>query len=312
MSVSGCVGDGQFMPDLMSSPPPPKVAKVGMMWDKGIRTGVDPANRGAPMYGVSGHIYLFSEGLKDNLAAEGDVVVEMWGIVPEHAQNGPECLQVWRLKKEDLNGVCHQMTGSFGGPCYAVNLPWPGYRPDITQAQMRLRYEPAKGLPVYEMGMIALANEPPPKAMYTRKTETGSGQPIVNGVVAAANWQPPGMVQPGSSYQQANMTQPPVQQAVYQQQAPMQQFAPQAGTFQQTGTMGPSAPPQMMAPPQTQPWAMPTTAAFQPSAAANGEVPQYPVPPPQVPPIREPMSHMPQYADPPQNAPPTFNGGMQR
>ena len=336
MSVSGCIGDGQqfFMPDLPTGTQP-RVAKVAARWDNGIVVGVDNVNRGAPMYGISGHVYLFSEGLKENLIAEGDLVCEMWGVIPEHAQNGPECLQVWHLKKDVLNREYHQDGGSFG-PGYALSLPWPGYRPDIAQAQMRLRYEPAKGLPLYDMSMIALVTGREPKAQFTRRMETGAGQPIVNGPQTAPWQQQPGMVQPAGYQQQAGMVQPAgyqqqpgmVQPPTYQQQPmPPQQFAPQvqpgaayqqqpvspytpsSNGYQQSGAVAPSVPPQSVPPP----WATQAPPAYQQPAAVTptGEVSLYPVPPPQAPPIREPMSRMPQYADPPPFAPPSYSGGMQ-
>jgi hypothetical protein len=312
-----------MMTDLATGAPP-HVANVAAMWDKGVVVGVDPTKNGAPMYGVCGHVYLFASGLTSNLTADGDMVVEMWGIVPDHADNKPECLQIWRLKKDDLNREYHNSGGRFGEG-YTLKLPWPGYRPDISQAQMRLRYEPAKGMALYHLGVVILNSGPEGSASYSHHMETGNHQPIAGGLqpnpgqpTAVAQQQPPMppvqqqaptpvQVQPAANFQQQAPMPPP---GNFQQQVPMPPPAPPPGSFQQPGAVPVPAMggmPQQPVPAQ-QPWAVPPSAM--PPMSQAVEVPPHPVPPPQPPRVQYPMNTLPQYADPPQMAPSSFPGAM--
>jgi len=144
------------------------VPQVVADWDNEIVVGVDPAKRGETMHGVSGRVYLFAGSKMENVMADGRLVIEMWGINPENPLAGKVCLQPWVIDKDILNRE-YLNTGGIFGPCYSLKLPWPGYRPDISQVEMRLRYEPAKGIPLYDMHMVTLISGPDPKALYSWK-----------------------------------------------------------------------------------------------------------------------------------------------
>ena len=127
--ASGCVSSGQVTPDPGISSP--QVSQVVGMWNNQVLAGVDPAHNGAPMYGLAGRVFLFSPGMRENLIADGNLVVEMWATLPEQPQGPPVRLESWEIKKELLNGAC--LRKDIGGQGYTLNLPWPSYRPDLSQ-----------------------------------------------------------------------------------------------------------------------------------------------------------------------------------
>jgi hypothetical protein len=245
--ASGCVGSGQLMPDLGTAAPPP-VAQVTALWSKEVMAGVDPLNHGAPLYGLAGRILLYGSDMK-NAVADGKLVVELWATLPEQPQAPPAWMGKWEIDRATLQAKCLK-TDSLG-PGYTLNLPWPTYRPDITHLEIKVRYEPAKGLPVFTSGQVLLNNGPVPTPTYTRRMETGDRQPIVTaaappgavqppsgmqpagGMQLAGGVQQPGLTSPSGAMQQFPVVQPqaPVQQAGGVPQQQMQQFQPvqQAG-----------------------------------------------------------------------------------
>ncbi len=238
--ASGCVGTEPFVVPGLTEKPAPPVTQVVAMWNNQVITGVDPTHSGAPMHGLAGRVWLFGADLHQNLLADGKLVVELYGILPGQTQ--PARMETWEIKKEVLNGVFRRTDGI--GPGYSLSLPWPGYRPDVTQVQLWVRYEPEKGVPVSAINGVTLNSGPDATPLYTNRRETGNGQPIATNAPATA---PQGVVVPP--------------QGIIQQTAGMQ---PAPG-MPLPGGMPPAAPPQGVAvPPQA---AMQPTAATQPVLA---------------------------------------------
>jgi hypothetical protein len=282
----GCVGTEPFVvPGLIEKPTPP-VTQVVAMWNNQVITGVDPTHNGAPMHGLAGRVWLFGSELRQNLLADGKLVVELYGILPGQTQ--PARLESWEIKKEMLNGVFRRTDGI--GPGYSLSLPWPGYRPDITQVQLWVRYEPEKGVPISAINGVTLNSGPDATPVYTNRKELGNGQPVVTNPPAAAP-------------QQVGAV-------------PQQQVLPPQGAIQQTGAMVPAAgtplpgavPPGTSLPPANPPQTpmayqpactvQPSGAALSARQAAFQLAPQQPVQGPALPPPG--IYQQPQYQAPQQ------------
>jgi hypothetical protein len=257
--ASGCVTMGELTPDAV---PANQVGKVVGMWTNQVLNGVDPAHQGAPMHGLAGRVFLYPVDMSANLIADGNLVIEMYATLPEQPQGPQVLLETWELKKETLNSVCLRRDGF--GEGYTMNLPWPSYRPDISQVRMRIRYVPPKGLPVYEESMVPLNKGAAPEITASHRMEGPNHQPIMPGPPAGPPPQVGGMPTVQAPFQGAPPQGPPVPQAGVVQtslyQAPVQQPA-----------QGPPVP----QPGMTQP------ALYQAPVPQAGQAPQLPpVPPP--------------------------------
>jgi hypothetical protein len=105
----------------------------------------DPANRGAPTPGLGGRMYLFGEGSDCPLTGDGCVVLDLYDDT-HPAGNNPIPLEEWRIDRATLKRLLRRDAVGWG---YTLFLPWGTYKPEITQVQLRLRYEPVNGTPLY-------------------------------------------------------------------------------------------------------------------------------------------------------------------
>jgi hypothetical protein len=288
--VSGCVSTDQLVTDLVGNPPG-TVTQVVAFWGSQLMPGVDPVHNGAPLYGIAGRVYLFGPGLGENLVADGKLVVEMYGVLPEQTQGPPVLLETWEVKKDILNSVCLKKDGFGAG--YTLNLPWEHYRPDVTHLDLRVRYEPTRGMTIYTRNLVVLAGGAGPEVIAAKRTETGDGRVLT----AAMSGTPPAPPHSGAGTPPALLLQapqrpgtmpgvvaPPVSAAPQQQpgaappalplpppQAPM----PPPGGVQQVQYQAPVQSP-YYGQPQTGAAASPT-----PAQLAGATAPAFPVPPPQ-------------------------------
>jgi hypothetical protein len=246
--ASGCIGTDPFVvPGLTDKPTAPSVTQVVAVWKNQAINGIDPAHNGAPMHGLAGRVFLFGSDWR-NATADGRLVIELYGIVPGQAQE-PVRLETWEIKKDILNGVCRRTDGM--GLGYSLSLPWPGYRPDITQVQLWVRYEPEKGgLPVSAINGVTLNSAPEATPVYTNRVETGNRQVIPaapSGPPQQAGAAPPqtAVVPPQTAVVPPQTVAVPPQNVV--QPAAAVQPPPAAqppGGVQQAGGFPPPSPPQ--------------------------------------------------------------------
>jgi len=286
--ASGCAGVDQLIAaNHAAEKPATPVARVVAMWNNQVITGVDPAHGAAPMYGLAGRVYLYPVDFKENLTADGKLVVELYAVPPEQPQAPPVKMESWELKKDILNSINRRTDGV--GEGYSLSLPWPSYRPEIAQVQMRVIYVPEKGLPVIDQSPVALNSGLVGSPVVTNRMETGNRQPVT---AAAPPGPPPrsGVPPPGSAVLPAGgaplpgglqpaggaQLQPPggVQPAAGTQQPvgvtpPAGQYAP-ACVIQPAGELPPPAPPPAAFPQQGQ-------GAYQ--APPPGAFPPLPAPP---------------------------------
>jgi len=165
---------GEYQPQPADQAP---VTQVVVLWSPQVVTGVDPVHQGAPIYGLAGRVFLFGPELKENLIADGDLVVDLYATPPEQPQVSPACSQTWVIKKDVLNREYLRKDGL--DKVYTLNLPWPGYRPDITQVRLSVRYEPAKGVPISTQDLVTLNRGLVVTPTDPARAETGDSRPTV-------------------------------------------------------------------------------------------------------------------------------------
>ena len=90
-------------------------------------------------------MYLFGDGSDCPLIGDGCVVLDLYDDT-HPAGNNPIPLEEWRIDRATLKRLLRRDAVGWG---YTLFLPWGTYKPDITQVQLRLRYEPVNGTPLY-------------------------------------------------------------------------------------------------------------------------------------------------------------------
>jgi hypothetical protein len=194
-------------PELVATSHAP-VEKLVIVWHNQVIGGIDPLNHGEPMYGLAGRVYLSGHELSEMLPADGRLVVELYALLPEQPQGPPVRQGQWVIEKDTLNGKC--LSKDVFGQGYTLNLPWPSYRPDVTRLEIRTRYEPAKGMPVYDRSLVTLGNGLGGAPAYSNRTETGDGR------LVSTQTRPPTPPQAQAPVQQAGGTQAGPQLGGYQ------------------------------------------------------------------------------------------------
>jgi hypothetical protein len=142
LCFAGCVSTGSFvLPGLDKLGATP--SEVVVAWNPEILFRPDPANRGAPTPGLGGRMYLFGEGTDCPLTGDGCLVVDLY---EDMTTNASVPLEEWRIDRDTLKRLLRRDAVGWG---YTLFLPWGTYNPQIKQVQLRLRYEPPKGAPLY-------------------------------------------------------------------------------------------------------------------------------------------------------------------
>jgi len=142
LCMAGCVGTGAFvLPGVDKLAPVP--CEVVVAWNPEVLSRPDPANRGMPTPGLGGRMYLFGEGNDCPLAGDGCVVVDLYLDISPKASVP---LEEWRIDRDTLKRLLRKDAVGWG---YTLFLPWGTYKPEIKQVQLRARYEPVKGVPLY-------------------------------------------------------------------------------------------------------------------------------------------------------------------
>lgn len=144
LCLAGCVNTAAFLlPGAEKRTGTP--CEVVVAWNPEVMSKPDPANRGAPTKGLGGRMYLFGEGDSCPVTGDGCVVVDLYDETPPTG-NAAVPLEEWRIDRATLKRLLRRDAVGWG---YSLFLPWGTYKPEITQVQLRLRYEPATGTPLY-------------------------------------------------------------------------------------------------------------------------------------------------------------------
>jgi hypothetical protein len=146
--AAGCVTTGSMLSCLdPDAPPTGTPTQVYFVPHPQVLFPPDIKHNGTPIPALAGRVYLFGPNMGRPLVGDGKVVVELFDPAQPPVNGQPVPQTMWTLDQELLKAGLRR-DSSFGWG-YTLVLPWDKYRPDITQVQIRVRYEPPKGLPLF-------------------------------------------------------------------------------------------------------------------------------------------------------------------
>jgi hypothetical protein len=151
----GCVGMDTF-PIGAAAPPAAGVpCQVVATWQPQVYITQDPARGGADTPTLVGRVYLFGPEIKYPMPGDGTLVVDLYeGAVAPGSAAVP--LEEFRYDPVTLRKFLRRDAIGWG---YTVPFMWSTYRPDVTRVQLKVRYEPTKGTPLYaESASMAIDN----------------------------------------------------------------------------------------------------------------------------------------------------------
>ena len=133
------------------------------IWQNRVAYLPDPTRAGNLGGGLVGQLFLF--GPNDQfVTVAGKITIELYDETQKTgAPTNPEPVKLgqWVFDKETMARLV--TTDERFGKCYALFLPWPTYKPDITRIRLSVRYEPeASGITLYApVNTIILDNSVP-------------------------------------------------------------------------------------------------------------------------------------------------------
>jgi hypothetical protein len=143
LPTAGCVTTESLLHFGNAPADPP--CQVVVNWTPEVVFTPDVAHGGTAMPGLTGRLYLFGQQIKYPEEADGSLIVDLYDETPGHG-NAPVLLEQWRVDNDTLKKLKRRDRVGWG---YTFFLPWATYKPEITTVHLRLRYQPAKGLPLY-------------------------------------------------------------------------------------------------------------------------------------------------------------------
>jgi hypothetical protein len=147
LAAAGCTTTADLIPAIGDGPASGEVTQVSAVWHDQVLFSPDPANGGVMSPGLAGRLFFFGPNMGHPLAANGDVVVGLFDPTHLGPDGSPTALGTWKFEKAMLQQFLRHDTIGWG---YTLLLPWPSYRPDIKQVEMRVRYDAGKkSLPIY-------------------------------------------------------------------------------------------------------------------------------------------------------------------
>lgn len=121
-------------------------AEITILWRNKIDYLPDPTRNGAMGAGLAGQLFLFGPAMQF-APADGKLTVALYDESPRPQGTPPAEPQVWEFTKETLKGL--KTPDERFGMSYALFLPWPSYRPDISRVRIAARYESEGGNTLY-------------------------------------------------------------------------------------------------------------------------------------------------------------------
>lgn len=129
------------------------VVEVACMWEPG--EGRNP--KGVPARGFAGQIYFFTQNHSEPVFVNGDVRVYLF------ADRGTPEERARPLHQFDFKADAwktHASQTSFG-PGYNVFIPYPKHEPYQVRCQLRVRFQPENGAPVWSESLATILDGPP-------------------------------------------------------------------------------------------------------------------------------------------------------
>jgi hypothetical protein len=127
-------------------PPTGDPCQVVATWQNQVMFTPDPTHGGIPSPGLAGRMYLFGPKADFPMAGDGLVVVDLFDGAQKGPDQQPVLVEEWRIDKDTLTKLLRRDAIGWG---YTLFLPWGTYKPEISQVQLKLRFEPAHGTPLY-------------------------------------------------------------------------------------------------------------------------------------------------------------------
>jgi hypothetical protein len=197
--LTGCMGGTtrEFFAGKAETPTSGGICEVAAMWKNEVIFTPDPANGGRKTPGIAGRLFLFDEKKDFPKAGEGAVVVDLYDMTHFDPKANTPPLEEWRIDKDTLQRLYRHDTIGWG---YTVFLPWSTYNPDLTHIELKVRYVPAKGTPLYAESEPMTLN----RDMNLAINESTKGPETPSASMASS----PGQgAQPQGSWNQGNSTQ---------------------------------------------------------------------------------------------------------
>jgi hypothetical protein len=157
-AAGGCDTTGAFLADEDTPRYTEPAARVVAWWEPTVRYTPDPANNGAPLPGIAGRVYLMRAGseIKDTLVGNGSLTVELYDEAQPPGPQGPAPVYRWTFDAGTLQKLLRRDVVGWG---YTLFLPCLPFRPDITHASIKVRYDQDKCLPLFaEPAKFSLGN----------------------------------------------------------------------------------------------------------------------------------------------------------
>jgi hypothetical protein len=169
--LTGCVTTSSY---IGSDRPATDICRVVAAWHPEVVFTPDPVHNGQPTPGIAGRIYLFGETIDYPRVGDGSLVVDLYRDGPASAD--PESLdkvvplEEWRIDPQTLKRLKRKDAVGWG---YTVFLPWGTYKPEIKKVELRVRYVPVKGSPLYAQSapLVLDSSGTANKVTVTHRTE---------------------------------------------------------------------------------------------------------------------------------------------
>ncbi len=153
VSNSGCKllsrQQNEYEPPVTVQKEPPKpppagtpAARLAMQWQKKVQFGTNPVDQ-KPMAGLAGRVYLFEKEPSVPLTGDGTIEVALYDDTA--GVNATKQIETVRFPADVMPQL---LTKDAVGPVYAVNLPWPDYKPVVSQVHFVVTYTPKEGAPI--------------------------------------------------------------------------------------------------------------------------------------------------------------------
>jgi hypothetical protein len=152
----GCVNT---QPWIAKEEPSPGICQIHAFWDNQVRVTQDVANKGQPLPGLAGRLYLMGPEFGKTEKGDGSVTVDMYDITSAQPGTQPRHLERWQLDNGNLAKLFRKDKIGWG---YTLFLPLSPYSPEIQRVELKVCYAPAKGTPVYA--------EPTPLSLHNQLT----------------------------------------------------------------------------------------------------------------------------------------------
>jgi hypothetical protein len=169
--------------------------EMTLLWRNRIDYLPDPGRNGEMGPGLVGQLFLFGPNMQF-ADANGKLTVALYDESPRPPGQEPNKPEGWEFTKETLQKL--KTPDERFGMSYALFLPWPTYRPDVTRVRIAVRYEQENGHALFvPETRITIDNSIPGAGANT----AWSNQPYVpGGFQQTAASSPLGGPAPGSGF----------------------------------------------------------------------------------------------------------------